>query len=1484
MAKRRQKKASPVKKRSFVRQTHNLAVSPIAECIRNACLPAASLFLALNPGAVFAGPEGGEVAGGQGNISTPNSTTTVINQQSQNLAIDWASFNVNVNELVQFKQPSKTASALNRIHDSNPSQIFGSITANGNVLLVNPNGVFFKPGASVNVNSLTASGLDISTSDFMNGKLNFNGVDGTNGLVVNQGVLQAATGGSINLVGKAVINEGVIIASAGQVNLVAGDQITIDFDGDGLMQFAIDKEVIENAQSLDSAVKNTGEIIAEGGSILLKGSAAKDVFNHVVNNEGMLRAGRIENKGGTIKLIAAGTHNSLINTGTVDATGYGGSGGSIEMTATANVTIAGDSVITASASDADGSIVTVNDGHATVSEFKSGEDIGVIEGDYVYINGIIGTSTSTGSDTTTGITNTDTSITLTASTTDIVTTSTTTGTLGITSGSISTISTTPVTTSGVLTSGGSITLTASSTSTVTTTTNTIQINSEITTADDKSLKTNKAKTKVAETYSTENISQIADATSHSNDGGNIKISAADTTIISDNSQITASSSDGKGGTVQVLGDKVALLDTTTINASGETGGGEILIGGDYKGSNPDIKNAQFTTIAENVKIKADAISEGDGGKVIVWSDDTTRMHGKISARGGDISGNGGFVEVSGKKHLYIDSISQQVDVSALNGEGGTLLLDPNDINIIVAAAGGTVGGSPEDADTINDEDIENFLNGSGSLIIKTNTAGAGGSGDILFANNVSIIWTTASRNLTFNADRSISFGTGVTVNGSASATSVLDFNFGIVTAGSFDISNSPTLTAAGSVTIDGTTAANDSIIGGSAYIVSAANQGTVDGIAFTNVGNLTGTTGVDSFTINAGGLAGAIDGIGGADTLSGTLIDAVVLTGSDADGFAGTEADITGGFDGIQTITGNAGTLTGRNLANTWALDGTPTYNDGANTLNFTGFANLQGGTLTDAFNVTAASTYNLLGGNGIDTFDIDATLTGSIDGETGVDILQGTTIDAVVLTGSDADGFAGTEADITLNFDGIQTITGNAGTLTGRNVASTWALDGTPTYNDGTNTLNLTGFAILQGGTNTDAYNVSAASTFSLFGGAGIDTFDIDATLTGSIDGEAGVDILQGTTIDAVVLTNSSANGFNGTEADITAGLFSIGTITGNAGTLTGRNLASTWALDGTPTYNDGANTLNFTGFANLQGGTLVDTFTVSAASTFNLLGGVGNDIFNINAALTGNLDGEADDDTINFNSTVSGTLTGGAGGSDNDTLVGPNAANAWVINALDAGTLNGKAFTEMENLTGNANDDTFTFGAIGALTGGIDGAAQVTVDTIDYSAVTAPVNVTVGVDLTNIETVTADTANDTLTGSNTANTWGLDGTPTFFDGTNTLNFTGFANLQGGTLTDAFNVTAASTYNLLGGAGIDTFDIDATLTGSIDGEVGVDILQGTTVSATTLTGSDADGFAGTEADITLNFDGIGTLTGKCRYPDRLEHHQHLGAGWHTDL
>ena len=248
-------------------ETAAFTLKPLARVLRKATLPVGLLLSATT---AMAGPQGGRVVAGQGSISSPDTNTTLINQQSSRLALDWTSFNVAQQELVKFNQPSKTASALNHIYDQNPSQIFGRLEANGQVILVNPNGVFFSPTARVNVGSLIASGLNIDTQDFMDGKYNFQALaDKEGGLVVNQGVIEAATGGSVSLIGGAVKNEGLILAKAGHVNLAAGRKVTMDFDGDGLMQFAVDGEVLKNAYNLDSAVSNTGQIQADGGTVLL---------------------------------------------------------------------------------------------------------------------------------------------------------------------------------------------------------------------------------------------------------------------------------------------------------------------------------------------------------------------------------------------------------------------------------------------------------------------------------------------------------------------------------------------------------------------------------------------------------------------------------------------------------------------------------------------------------------------------------------------------------------------------------------------------------------------------------------------------------------------------------------------------------------------------------------------------------------------------------------------------------------------------------------------------------------------------------------------------------------------------------------------------------------------------------------------------------------------------------------------------------------
>src|SRR5207248_485511 len=198
---------------------------------------------------------------------------------------------------------------------------------------------------------------------------------------------------------------------------------------------------------------------------------------------------------------------------------------------------------------------------------------------------------------------------------------------------------------------------------------------------------------------------------------------------------------------------------------------------------------------------------------------------------------------------------------------------------------------------------------------------------------------------------------------------------------------------------------------------------------------------------------------------------------------------------------------------------------------------------------------------------------------------------------------------------------------------------------------LTFSGFGTAQGGSLADTFNVTAATTLNLKGGGGADTFTIDAALTGSVDGEAGSDTLQGTQIVDVTLTGSGANGYAGgvaTTANLSGGFAGINVLNGS-GTLTGENAVSTWALGASKTYDDGAGNgaLTFSGFGTAQGGSLADTFNVTAATTLNLKGGGGADTFTIDAALTGSVYVDAALPMLQGTQIVDVTLTGsGANG----------------------------------------------------------------------------------------------------------------------------------------------------------------------------------------------------------------------------------------------
>lgn len=272
---------------------------------------------------VYALPAGGVVKAGSASINNGSGSTT-ITQTTQNAAVNWQSFNIGQTEAVRFVQPNNNSVALNRVMGSDPSSILGSLTANGKVFLVNPNGILFGKGAQVNVGGLVASTLNIADSDFMAGNYKFTGSGGS---VLNEGYINA-DGGYVALLGASVGNEGVISARLGTVALAAGNAITLDLAGDGLLNVTV------NEGAVNALVQNGGLIQADGGQVLLTTQAAGSLLQSVVNNTGVIQAQTIENRNGTIMLMG-GMQNGTVNVGgKLDASApNGGNGGFIETSA-----------------------------------------------------------------------------------------------------------------------------------------------------------------------------------------------------------------------------------------------------------------------------------------------------------------------------------------------------------------------------------------------------------------------------------------------------------------------------------------------------------------------------------------------------------------------------------------------------------------------------------------------------------------------------------------------------------------------------------------------------------------------------------------------------------------------------------------------------------------------------------------------------------------------------------------------------------------------------------------------------------------------------------------------------------------------------------------------------------------------------------------------------------------------------------------------
>ncbi|MGK5029035.1 YDG domain-containing protein [Janthinobacterium sp. MDT1-19] len=289
-----------------------------------AAAAAAMTALALG-GPALAAPTGGQVVAGTASISQQGNSTT-IRQSSQQAALNWNSFNVGANETVNFVQPSASALAVNRIFDNNGTQILGRVNANGQVYLINPNGVLFGRGAQVNVGGLVASTLDVDNASLGGSKHAFGG-NGT-GQVINEGTLRAADGGYIALLGRQVSNQGSISARLGTVALGAGSAATLSFDGARLLQLQIDQSTLNNL------AENGGLIRADGGQVLMSAGARDSLLASVVNNTGVIEARSVEQRDGSIILLGGMAAGTTHVAGTLNASApTGGNGGFIETSA-----------------------------------------------------------------------------------------------------------------------------------------------------------------------------------------------------------------------------------------------------------------------------------------------------------------------------------------------------------------------------------------------------------------------------------------------------------------------------------------------------------------------------------------------------------------------------------------------------------------------------------------------------------------------------------------------------------------------------------------------------------------------------------------------------------------------------------------------------------------------------------------------------------------------------------------------------------------------------------------------------------------------------------------------------------------------------------------------------------------------------------------------------------------------------------------------
>jgi filamentous hemagglutinin family protein len=317
-----------------------------------------------------ANPLGGSVVVGQAVITNAGPTTR-IQQTTDKAVINWQDFSNKAGEQILFQQPSTNSVTLNRVKSNLPSSIDGVLSANGHLLIVNPNGVFFGKDSRIDVGGLTATTANIRNKDLMAGKMVFDQAGSiSNGTIHNQGTITAKDAGLVTLVAPQVRNDGIIVAKLGKVVLASGETFALDMAGDGLLSVAVVKD------QLQGTVANNGTVSAEGGEVVLTAAAARKVVDSLITNTGVIEAKSQGVHQGSIVLYGEGGNavaqndqqlkgqrsgaSRVENRGTLDVSGS--KGGMVKVLGD-NVLLASGSTIDASGLSGGGQVLAGGDYH-----------------------------------------------------------------------------------------------------------------------------------------------------------------------------------------------------------------------------------------------------------------------------------------------------------------------------------------------------------------------------------------------------------------------------------------------------------------------------------------------------------------------------------------------------------------------------------------------------------------------------------------------------------------------------------------------------------------------------------------------------------------------------------------------------------------------------------------------------------------------------------------------------------------------------------------------------------------------------------------------------------------------------------------------------------------------------------------------------------------------------------------------------------------